>query len=125
MNPNAARPEAESPGESPAELQEMLRAGLSKLPEAHREAVALHYFEGLTKRDAAAVLGIDRDTLAKRLQEALAKLRLLRSFDPQAPCNAAVPDPYYGGERGFDEVLDMCEAACRGLLRHIQREQKL
>ena len=27
-----------------------------------------------------------------------------------------VPDPYYGGARGFETVLDMVEAACRGLL---------
>ena len=56
---------------------------------------------------------------------ALDKLRLLRSFDPAAPPNAPVPDPYYGGDRGFDEVLDMCEAACRGLLEHIRRERGL
>ena len=30
--------------------------------------------------------------------------------------DADVPDPYYGGERGFDEVLDQVEAACRTLL---------
>ncbi|MFT4171712.1 MAG: low molecular weight protein-tyrosine-phosphatase [Rhodocyclaceae bacterium] len=27
-----------------------------------------------------------------------------------------VPDPYYGGDRGFEEVLDMCEDAVHGLL---------
>ena len=39
---------------------------------------------------------------------------LLRSFDPAAPPDAEVPDPYYGGPRGFDEVFDICE---RGLPR--------
>lgn len=33
-----------------------------------------------------------------------------------------VPDPYYGGDRGFEEVLDMVEDASRGLLAHIQRQ---
>jgi hypothetical protein len=47
------------------------------------------------------------------------KLRLLRSFDPSAPRGAAVPDPYYGGDDGFEEVLDICEAACRGLVEFI------
>ena len=56
---------------------------------------------------------------------ALAKLHLLRSFDPQAPPNAPVPDPYYGGDEGFDEVLDLCEAACSGLLARVRREQGL
>ena len=30
-----------------------------------------------------------------------------------------VPDPYYGGAEGFAHVLDVCEAACRGLLSHL------
>lgn len=50
------------------------------------------------------------------------KLHLLRSFDPESPKGAAVPDPYYGGPEGFEEVLDLCEAACRGLLEHLKRE---
>lgn len=49
-----------------------------------------------------------------------AQIRLLRSFDPQAPEAAEVPDPWYGGERGFEEVLDLCEAACRGLVAHVR-----
>ena len=32
-----------------------------------------------------------------------------------------VPDPYYGGEDGFERVLDMVEDAAAGLLQHIQR----
>ncbi len=31
-----------------------------------------------------------------------------------------VPDPYYGGSKGFEMVLDMVEEACRGLLEHIK-----
>ena len=30
-----------------------------------------------------------------------------------------VPDPYYGGQDGFDHVLDMLEESCTGLLDHI------
>ncbi len=30
-----------------------------------------------------------------------------------------VPDPYYGGEQGFETVLDMVESASRGLIAHI------
>jgi protein-tyrosine phosphatase len=54
--------------------------------------------------------------------EARAKVRLLREFDP-ASAGAAdvdVPDPYYGGDRGFEDVLDMVEAACRGLLDELR-----
>ena len=32
-----------------------------------------------------------------------------------------VPDPYYGGEQGFELVLDMVEDAGQGLIRALQR----
>ena len=31
-----------------------------------------------------------------------------------------VPDPYHGGGRGFELVLDLIEAASNGLLSHIR-----
>ncbi|MBQ1973047.1 MAG: low molecular weight phosphotyrosine protein phosphatase [Paraprevotella sp.] len=30
-----------------------------------------------------------------------------------------VPDPYYGGDAGFEQVIDILEDACSGLLEHI------
>lgn len=33
-----------------------------------------------------------------------------------------VPDPYYGGKEGFEEVLDLIEDACNGLLENIQQK---
>jgi protein-tyrosine phosphatase len=54
--------------------------------------------------------------------EAREKVRLLREFDPAtagAP-DVDVPDPYYGGERGFEDVLDMVEASCRGLIAELR-----
>jgi protein-tyrosine phosphatase len=52
------------------------------------------------------------------------KLHMLRSFDAQAVTRGQedVPDPYYGGDNGFAAVYDICEAGCRGLLQHLQRE---
>ncbi len=32
-----------------------------------------------------------------------------------------VPDPYYGGDDGFEEVLDLVEAASRGLVEEVRR----
>ena len=32
-----------------------------------------------------------------------------------------VPDPYYGGEQGFEQVLDLLEDACSGLLQELRR----
>jgi protein-tyrosine phosphatase len=76
------------------------------------------------------VLAMDRSNLddLERLageRAALHKLRLLRSYDPASPPGAPVPDPYYGGEDGFDEVLDLCLAACRELLRVLREEHGL
>lgn len=53
------------------------------------------------------------------------KVHLLRAFDPESAPDDEVPDPYYGGARGFDEVFDVCEAACRGLLEEIRRRHGL
>jgi len=33
-----------------------------------------------------------------------------------------VPDPYYGGDNGFERVLDMVEDAAEGLLAHIRKQ---
>ena len=51
-----------------------------------------------------------------------AQIRLLREFDA-ASADAGdldVPDPYYGGGDGFEEVLDLVQAACEGLLTEIR-----
>jgi len=53
------------------------------------------------------------------------KVVLFRSFDPDSPPGADVPDPYYGKGDGFETVLDICDAACRGLLRHIRENHRL
>jgi protein-tyrosine phosphatase len=46
---------------------------------------------------------------------------MLREFEPASePDDLDVPDPYYGGPDGFDNVLDMVQAACRGLLRELR-----
>ena len=58
---------------------------------------------------AALTRVLGRDDAARRV-------RLIRSFDPAAPAGAELPDPYYGGDGGFDEVLAMVEAAMPGLL---------
>jgi protein-tyrosine phosphatase len=52
--------------------------------------------------------------------EARGKVHLLREFDPASAGEdePEVPDPYYGAAGGFDEVLDLVQAACAGLLEH-------
>lgn len=52
------------------------------------------------------------------------KVMLFRSFDSTAPKNAEVPDPYYGNQNGFVEVLKMIERASDGLVEHIRSTMK-
>ncbi len=47
------------------------------------------------------------------------RLHLFLDFAPETR-RSDVPDPYYGGPQGFEEVLDLVEAASRGLLVHIR-----
>lgn len=49
------------------------------------------------------------------------KVRLLRSYDPDAAdWDLDVADPYYGGARGFQECLERVEAAMEGLLEEVR-----
>ena len=67
--------------------------------------------------------GNARELLAGAPREAAAgKVRLLREFDPASDASGDldVPDPYYGGPEGFDRVLDLVDAACRGLLADVR-----
>lgn len=71
------------------------------------------------------LLAMDEDNL-ERLQAACpaahrGKLARLMAFAPEAGSDI-VPDPYYGGADGFDRVLDLVEAACDGLIAHLQAE---
>ncbi len=53
--------------------------------------------------------------------EARSKVRLFREFDPASNGgDLDVPDPYFGGEQGFEHVLDLTEAAARGLLDELR-----
>jgi protein-tyrosine phosphatase len=51
------------------------------------------------------------------------RIRLFLEFAPDAG-ETEVPDPYYGGPNGFEEVLDLVEAAARGLLQHVRTEAR-
>lgn len=70
------------------------------------------------------VLAMDRDNLAnlRRMAPTGVEVRLFRSFDPAAPPDAEVPDPYYGGPEGFEEVLALVESAAEGVAKHIADE---
>lgn len=46
------------------------------------------------------------------------KVQLFLKYAPEQP-EREVPDPYYGGAQGFEHVLDLVQAASRGLLDEV------
>jgi protein-tyrosine phosphatase len=89
---------------------------------AHRARV----FETSWLDDRDLVLALDRGHLRElralaRTDEQRAKVRLLRSFDDEAPDGAEVADPYLGDDRDFAEVMEQAERSCRGLLDAVAR----
>ncbi len=70
------------------------------------------------------VLAMDEENLAHLQRLAPAgyrkRARLLMEYAPDAG-TTSVPDPYYGGEAGFEQVLDLLELAARGLLQELRR----
>lgn len=73
------------------------------------------------------ILAMDRqnlDALQRRAPIAARdRIRLFLEFAPDAD-ETEVPDPYYGGPNGFEAVLDLVEAAARGLLQHVKAESR-
>jgi protein-tyrosine phosphatase len=47
----------------------------------------------------------------------------MMEFAPQASLRA-VPDPYYGGPQGFEQVLDLLEEASEALLQEMLSQAK-
>ena len=73
------------------------------------------------------VLAMDREILRVLQQRAPStsqpRVRLFMEFAPEAGPED-VPDPYYGGPNGFEEVLDLVETAARGLLEHLRERSR-
>ncbi len=59
-----------------------------------------------------------RGDLGNKVNKQKASLHLLMEFT-SAWENTEVPDPYYGGDNGFEQVFDMVQSASEGLLEHI------
>ncbi len=74
------------------------------------------------------IIAMDRANLSdlKAMQPSnfAGHLALFLDFTSQST-HSEVPDPYYGGEDGFELVFNLVEEASRGLLRHIQDSHKL
>jgi protein-tyrosine phosphatase len=69
------------------------------------------------------ILAMDRENLSvlrrRAPREYQDRIRLFLDFAPELG-TSEVPDPYYGGPNGFEEVLDLVEDATRALLVHLR-----
>jgi protein-tyrosine phosphatase len=81
--------------------------------------------------DFDLILAMDRsnERALSRLapdEQARAKVRMLREFDPTCAAgdDLDVPDPYYDADEGFEIVLDQIQAACAGLLEHVEGAER-
>lgn len=90
-------------------------------PSLHRAA----HFDATWLEVSDAVLAMDRANLrdihaVAGDQAQLDRVRLFRTFDPEADHNAEVPDPWYSGPDGFDDVLAMVERTTDVLVERLR-----
>lgn len=74
------------------------------------------------------VIVMDRENYANvlalvRSPEQQKKVHMLREFDPRGGQFSAVPDPYYGGLRGFEDTYQIVERSVKGLLNALEAGQ--
>lgn len=84
--------------------------------------------DDLDRFDYVVVMDQENRAAVKRLateRAPKATVHLLREFDPESKGELEVPDPYYGGERGFEDVHDMVERSTRALLEHLRTRHAL
>jgi len=70
------------------------------------------------------IIGMDNENVYSlkqmaRNQDDLDKIHLMTDFSKEWSYEE-IPDPYYGGEEGFELVLDLLEDSCEGLLDEIK-----
>lgn len=92
--------------------------------------ISAHVARQVTEADFAAfdlILALDRghlqDLKAMCRASARAKLALLMEY-ASSPAPFDVPDPYFSDRAAFDQVLDLCERACAGLVAGFAAAQK-
>ena len=73
------------------------------------------------------ILAMDHENLKvlrrRAPAHAVERVRLFLEFAPESIVTE-VPDPYYGGPNGFEEVLDLVETATHGLLQHLRQRAR-
>ena len=83
--------------------------------------------EWFTERDLILALDVDHYGWLRQSapdQESMAKVRMLRSFDPAVagkdPLDQGIEDPWYGGPRDFEACWDQIHAALPGIVEYVR-----
>lgn len=71
----------------------------------------------MDEKNFADLQALEREAAHHLGHKPRATLAKLMGYAPDLPSD--VPDPYTGGSEGFDEVIDLVEVACDGLLRSV------
>lgn len=78
-----------------------------------------HYIIAMDESNLRNIKALEEETGEKPY-----KLFLMREFD-DSPGDMNVPDPYWGGDRGFLDVHEIVLRSCQNLLDYIKEEHKL
>ena len=110
-------------GEPPDERaqQHAARRGYDLSAQRARRLVARDFEEF----DLVLVMDSANEVAARRIATPAQQQRMKRLTDYcQRFDEREVPDPYYGGDSGFEHVLDLVEDACRNLLQSIVQNRQ-
>lgn len=120
--------EIDSAGTSAYHIGESANSNSQKVARQH--GVTLHSkarkFESVDLDYFDLILAMDSENLGNIRQldagdEYDTKIKLLREFDP-TPENKEVPDPYYGGMQGFENVFQVVKRSCENLLDELEKQ---
>ena len=98
---------------------------------AHEHGIQLNsrarQFRASDFKQMDLILAMDHSNLSALKQmstepELQDKLFLFRSFDPQHNNDLEVPDPYYGGDKGFETVYQIVDRTCPKVLDHLKTQ---
>jgi protein-tyrosine phosphatase len=98
-----------------------------ELPSIARQVTPVDFerFDYIVAMDRENLWDLERMARERRAEGARATIHLLREHDPDredGDDRHDVPDPYYGGASGFDQVYQMVHRSAEALLRWLLAE---
>lgn len=111
---------------------------IGESPDPRMRHVALEYglnYDGRARQFSQAdfdrfdlIIPMDLDNQAElylltRNEQDKKKISTMGSFDPKGKASDSVPDPYYGGTKGFYNTYKIIERSCQGLLDVLEADE--